>query len=166
MSDRIGVLFVCTANICRSPLAEAVLRHKAVQDGIADSLQIDSAGTHDFRVGEAPDPRARRAAERRGYAIPERRARQIARDDLERYDFVLAMDMKNMTALHQLAGADLWQKPKLLLPYSRRFGGKEIADPYAADEQQFELVLDMIESAAEGLLAAIRGELQRRGDNQ
>lgn len=166
MDNRLGVLFVCTANICRSPLAEAVLRHKAVQAGLAERLLVDSAGTHDFRVGEAPDPRARRAAERRGYAMPERRARQIARDDLERFDFVLAMDMKNMTALHQLAGAELWQKPKLLLPYSRRFGDREIADPYGADEQQFELVLDMIESASEGVLAAICAELQRRGDGQ
>lgn len=158
MNTETGVLFVCTANICRSPLAEAVLRQKAAQAGIADRLRIDSAGTHDFRVGEPPDIRARRAAERRGYAMPERTARQISRTDLERFDYVLAMDLKNMTELHQLAGADLWQKPKLLLPYSRRFGDREIADPYGADEEQFELALDMIESACDGLLAAIRRE--------
>jgi protein-tyrosine phosphatase len=157
MNAEIGVLFVCTANICRSPLAEAVFRHKASQAGMS-GLDIDSAGTHDFRVGELPDPRAQRAAERRGYAMPDRRARQITRVDLERFDYVLAMDMKNMTALHRLGEPDLWRKPKLLLPYSRVCGDKEIADPYAGDEVQFELTLDMIESSIDGLLVAIRTE--------
>ncbi|HZW26318.1 MAG TPA: low molecular weight protein-tyrosine-phosphatase [Gallionella sp.] len=162
MDNKLGVLFVCTANICRSPMAEAVFRHKAVLAGLGERLLIDSAGTHDFRIGEAPDPRAQKVAGQRGYALSDLRARQIARADLERFDHVLAMDMKNMSALHRLGEPDLWQKPKLLLTYSKLYKEKEIADPYGADEEHFELALDMIESATDGLLAAVRAELQRR----
>ncbi len=162
MDNKLGVLFVCTANICRSPMAEAVFRHKATLAGLGERLLIDSAGTHDYRVGEAPDPRAQQAAGRRGYEISGLRARQIARADLERFDHVLAMDMKNMSALHRLGEPDLWQKPQLLLSYSRIYKEREIADPYGANEEHFELALDMIESATDGLLAAVRAELQRR----
>ena len=161
MENKLGVLFVCTANICRSPMAEAVFRYKATQAGLSERLLIDSAGTHDYRVGEPPDPLAQRVAARRGYELSELRARQIVRADLERCDYVLAMDMKNMSVLHHLGGTDLWQKPKLLMSYSRLYQEKEIADPYGADEDYFELVLDMIESATSGLLVAIRTELQQ-----
>jgi protein-tyrosine phosphatase len=160
MDNKPGVLFVCTANICRSPTAEAVFRHKAGE--LCGRLRIDSAGTHGYRAGEAPDPLALRVAKRRGYEMAELRARQITRADLERYDYVLAMDMKNMSALHHLGAPDLWQKPRLLMSYSRLYRQREIADPYGADEGRFELALDMIESAVGGLLAAIRVELQAR----
>lgn len=158
-----AVLLVCTANICRSPMAEAVFRHKAGRAGLLDHLLIDSAATHDFRIGEPPDAKAQQAAGQRGYAMSELRARQISRADLERFDHVLAMDMKNMTALHRLGEPDLWQKPKLLMSYSRLYREREIADPYGQDMERFELALDMIESATEGLLAAIRTELHARG---
>jgi len=160
MESKIGVLFVCTANICRSPTAEAVFRYKITKAGLSDQLRIDSAGTHDFRVGEAPDPLAQRVAGQRGYAMSGLRARQITRPDLEQFDYVLAMDMKNMSVLHRLGEPDLWQKPKLLMTYSHLYKAKEIADPYGADEEGFELALDMIERATDGLLAAIRAELQ------
>lgn len=159
-ADKVGILFVCTANICRSPLAETVFRKKAEKAGIGGLLSIDSAGTHDFRIDEPVDPMAALVAKRRGYEIPDRRSRQVGRADLERFDHVLAMDMKNMSALHRLGEPDLWQKPRLLLSYSRLYREKEIADPYGADEEKFEYVLDMIESATEGLLAAIRSELR------
>ena len=162
MKNKLGILFVCTANICRSPTAEVVFRHKATQAGLSEQLLIDSAGTHNYRVGEAPDLLAQKVAGRRGYAMSDLRARQMARADLEHFDYVLAMDMKNMTALHRLGEPDLWQKPKLLMSYSRLYKAKEIADPYGADEEYFELALDMIESAADGLLVAVRLELQQR----
>lgn len=164
MDNPIRVLFVCTANICRSPLAEAVFKHKATQAGLSGHLVIDSAGTHDYRIGEPPDPRAQRVAARRGFGMSEGVARQVARADLECFHHVLAMDMKNMSALHRLGEPDLWQKPKLLMSYSRIYREREIVDPYGADEERFELVLDMIDSATEGLLAAIRAELQARGE--
>lgn len=162
MDDKLGVLFVCTANICRSPMAEAVFRRKATLAGLDERLLIDSAGTHDYRLGEAPDPRAQKAAGQRGYALSDLRARKVERADLERFDHVLAMDMKNMSVLHRLGEPDLWQKPRLLMSYSKIYREKEIADPYGADEEHFELALDMIESATDGLLAAVRAELQRR----
>lgn len=163
MSNKLGVLFVCTANICRSPIAEAVFRQKATEAGLAGQLHIDSAGTHDYKIGLPPDPCAQLVASQRGYDISSLRARQIERADLERFDYVLAMDMKNMTALHRLGEPDLWQKPKLLMSYSRFYKEKEIPDPYGANEDRFELVLGMIESAADALLAEIRAQLQRRG---
>lgn len=162
MERELGVLFVCTANICRSPTAEAVFRHKANQAGLAGRLLIDSAGTHDYQLNNPPDVRARSVAARRGYDMGSHRARLVTRGDLERFDFVLTMDMKNMTALHRLGEPDLWQKPKLLLSYCQLFKAKEIADPYGAGEDRFDLVLDMIECATEGLLAAVRSEMQQR----
>lgn len=163
MENKLGVLFVCTANICRSPTAEAVFRHKVTQAGLAERLLIDSAGTHDYQLGTAPDPRAQSVAARRGYEMSWLRARQATRADLERFDYVLAMDMQNMTALHRLGEPDLWSKPKLLMSYCLLCKAKEIADPYMADEDRFESVLDMIERATDGLLGAIRMELQQRG---
>ncbi len=160
MKTKIGVLFVCIANICRSPTAEAVFRHKAA--ALCDRLEIDSAATHDYRIGEAPDPLAQSLALQRGYDMSAKRARQIVRADLEHFDYVLAMDMKNMTELHRLGEPDLWQKPKLLLSYSRLYQAREIPDPYGAGVEEFEEVLDMIESAANGLLMVIRKELAER----
>jgi len=162
MDNKIGVLFVCTANICRSPMAEAVFRSKAKQAGLIDYLVIDSAATNDYRIGEAPDARAQLVAGRRGYDMADLRARQIERADLERFDYVLAMDLKNMTLLHRLGEPDLWKKPKLLLSYSKIYKSKEIADPYGAGEDRFEIALDMIESASSGLLSAIRAEIEQR----
>lgn len=131
-----------------------------MQNGLADRLLIDSAGTHDYHLGAAPDLRAQVAARNRGYEMSGLRARQVGREDLEQFDYVLAMDMKNLTVLHRLGEPDLWQKPKLLLPYSKLYKAKEIADPYGANEERFELVLDMIESATDGLLAVLRSKLQ------
>ena len=159
MNNKLSVLFVCTANICRSPTAEAVFRHKAALAGLSERVLIDSAGTHDYQLGAAPDARAQSAAVRRGYDMSALRARQVTRADLEHFDCVLAMDMHNMTALHRLGEPDLWQKPKLLMSYSQLYKAKEIADPYTADADRFELVLDMIESATEGLLGTIRAQL-------
>jgi len=161
MENKLGVLFVCTANICRSPTAEAVFRHKASKAGLIDRLLVDSAGTHDYQIGNSPDPRAQLVASKRGYLMSDLRARQVTRADLERFDYILAMDMQNMSALHRLGEPDLWQKPKLLMSYSQLYKAKEIADPYSAREDSFELALDMIESSTSGLLMAIRTKLEQ-----
>ncbi len=162
MENKIGVLFVCTANICRSPMAESVFRAKATKAGLTDYLLIDSAATNDYRIGEAPDATAQQIAGKRGYEMAGLRARQVARGDLERFDHILAMDMKNMTVLHRLGEPDLWQKPKMLLSYSNIYKTKEVPDPYGASEDRFEMVLDMIESATSGLLMFIRTEIEKR----
>jgi protein-tyrosine phosphatase len=153
---KINILFVCTANICRSPTAEAVFTQKAERAGLLALLNIDSAGTHDYYLGAEPDARAQAVAQNRGYLMSHLRARQLSRTDLENFDYVIAMDMKNMSVLHRLGEPDLWQKPTLLMSYSRLYKEREILDPFGGDEERFELVLDMIESAVDGLIAHIK----------
>ena len=138
-----------------------MFRAKATKAGIAAYLHIDSAGTHDYRVGSAADKRAQLAALRRGYDLSTKRARQVTRHDLEVNRHILAMDLHNMSALHRLGEPDLWQKPKLMMSYSRRYQAKEVPDPYSGGDEGFELVLDMLESATEGLLTVIMKDLQR-----
>jgi protein-tyrosine phosphatase len=159
IEKKLGVLFVCTANICRSPTAEAMFRRKALVAGLAEYLHIDSAATHAYKIGEVPDARAQNAAVSRGYDLSALRARQISRADLELFDFVSVMDMKNLTVLHRLGEPDLWQKPRLMMSYSRLYQAKEIPDPYGGSSEGFELVLDMLESATDGLLLAIQAKL-------
>jgi len=161
MQDKFGVLFVCTANICRSPTAEAMFRSKAAHAGILKKLVIGSAGTHDYFVGVPPDPRAQIAAGKRGYDLSALRARKVCRSDLDLFDYILAMDMKNMTVLHCLGKGDLWQKPKLMMSYSRLYKIREVPDPYGGGDDVFELVLDMLESATDGLLTVFQQDLQR-----
>ncbi len=156
---KLGVLFVCTANICRSPTAEAMFRSKVTAAGIVERLFIDSAGTHDYHVSAPADKRARAVAQERGYDLSELRARKVRRSDLEMFSYVLAMDMGNLTALHRLGEPDLWQKPKLMMSYSKLYKTKEVPDPYAGGVEGFELVLDMLESATDGLLVAVKHDL-------
>jgi protein-tyrosine phosphatase len=163
LNNKISVLFVCTANICRSPTAEAVFRHKVNAAGLNDFLVIDSAGTHNYRIGAEPDAMAQSVAAIHGYDMTDLRARQITRADMARFDYVLPMDMKNMTSLHKLGEPDLWQKPRLLLSYSRLHNAKQIDDPYGAGAEQFQLVFEMIDSATSGLLNAVRLEIKKRG---
>lgn len=163
---KIGVLFVCTANICRSPSAEAMFRTKAGKAGILDRLNIDSAGTHDFHIGAAPDAQAQQIAAKRGYDLSGLVARKVTRNDLESFDFILAMDMANLTSLHRLGEPDLWQKPKLMMSFSRLYRAKEVADPYRGPDEGFEVALDMLESATDGLLLAVIEALNVSGKDQ
>lgn len=98
----IRVLFVCTGNICRSPTAEAVFRHAVRQAGLNDVVTCDSAGTHDYHIGEPPDERAQRTALKRGYDMSDLRARQITASDFEAFDHILAMDRHNLAALERM----------------------------------------------------------------
>jgi protein-tyrosine phosphatase len=139
-----------------------MFRAKADKAGIVDQLVIDSAGTHDYRVGSPPDKRAQLAALRRGYDLSGKRARQVTRQDLEVNRYILAMDINNLSVLHRLGEPDLWQKPRLMMSYSRRYQAKEVPDPYSGGDEGFELVLDMLESATEGLLAVVKKDLQQR----
>jgi len=159
IDNKIAVLFVCTANICRSPTAEAMFRSKAEKAGILDRLHIDSAATHDYKIGQAPDARSQEVARKRGYDMSDLRARLVSRADLEQFDFIAAMDMKNLTVLHRLGEPDLWQKPKLMMSYSRTYKAKEVPDPYGGPAEGFDLALDMLESATDGLLVAVQSAL-------
>ncbi len=147
-----SILFVCTANICRSPMAEGVFRKMLADAGIKDELNIDSVGTHDYQVGKAPDPMAVASAKRRGYDITQLVARRLRPHDLDHFDMVLAMDRANMTHLKTIAPTRCKQKIELLLEYGEKYHGKEIPDPYGRKGKDFELVLDMIEDGCKGLV--------------
>ncbi|HWV11527.1 MAG TPA: low molecular weight protein-tyrosine-phosphatase [Pseudomonas sp.] len=152
------VLFVCLGNICRSPTAEGVFRHKLQQAGLADLIEVDSAGTGDWHVGKAPDTRTRLAAQRRGYDLSALRARQVTAEDFARYDLVLAMDNSNLLHLGALRPVDSLGELDLFL---RRYqlALDDVPDPYYGGEEGFEHVLDLIEEACDGLLTELKGRL-------
>ena len=147
-----GVLFVCTGNICRSPTAEAIFRQRVAEAGLAERIIIDSAGTHGYHAGEAPDPRTRAAAARRGYDLSMLRARQFEREDFSRFDLVLAMDDENHAFLAQLCQPSHGHKLRMMMDYAGRFRERAVPDPYYGGPRGFERVIDMLEDAAQGLL--------------
>lgn len=145
------MLFVCTGNICRSPTAHGVLRDKVHGAGLADRILVDSAGTHGYHVGEAPDARAQAHARRRGYDLSALRARQLTREDCDAFELVLAMDRGHLEFLRRLA-PDRRERMRLFMEYAVPSPGPDVPDPYYGGAQGFERVLDMIELAATGLL--------------
>jgi protein-tyrosine phosphatase len=155
VKNKTGVLFVCMGNICRSPTAEGVFRTLAERAGWARRLRIDSAGTHDFHVGEAPDPRAIASAERRGYDIRKLRARQVAPRDFTRFDWILAMDQTNLRRLKELQPNDFDGQIGLLLDVAPKLGMRDVPDPYYGGPDAFERMLDLVEPATEALLARV-----------
>lgn len=157
LTNRTGVLFVCMGNICRSPTAEGVFRALAERAGWARRLRIDSAGTHDFHIGEPPDPRAIASAERRGYDIRKLRARQVALRDFSRFDWILAMDQGNLRRLKELQPKDFGGEIGLLLDVAPILGTRDVPDPYYGGPDAFERMLDLVEPATEALLARVMG---------
>lgn len=155
----LAVLFVCTGNICRSPTAEGVFRRLIATSGLEQCIRIESAGTHAYHVGHPPDSRAVSAAARRGYDLSGLRARQVVDADFAVFDYVLAMDEDNLALLRARAPAKWQAKPQLLLDFSARYRGAEVPDPYYGGSVGFELVLDMVEDGASGLLEHIRKKL-------
>lgn len=152
----VKVLFVCMGNICRSPTAEAVFRHYVESAGLSDVILIDSAGTHDYHIGHAPDLRSQQAASQRGYDMSVLRGRQVEKPDFEKFDYVLAMDRANLSILQYLAPRGCEKRVGLFLEFARHHAEREVPDPYYGGAQGFERVLDMVEDAAQGLLQHIR----------
>lgn len=157
-----SVLFVCTANICRSPMAEGVLRKLLKDAGIESSIEIDSVGTHDYHVGKPPFPDAATLAKRRGYEISHLVARRIKAHDFDHFDLILAMDRANLASLKTIAPTRAKQKIELLLEYGDRFHGKEVPDPYGGQPKDFERALDMIEDGCKGVVELISRSSARR----
>lgn len=147
------ILFVCMGNICRSPTAEGILRTKLDAAGLAEAVTLDSAGTGDWHVGKAPDSRAIQAAAGRGYDISGLRARQVTTDDFQRFDLILAMDQDNLAWLEQLC-PDQGAVPELFLA-RQGLAVDEVPDPYYGGAAGFERVLDLLESACDGLVAEV-----------
>ena len=159
--ETVSVLFVCMGNICRSPTAESVFRHRIDAAGLSTMVSIDSAGTHAYHIGNPPDARSQEAALRRGYRMDDQQARQVTAEDIARFDHVLAMDQSNLEILRRLAGASLSHKPRLFMSYAPHFGIDEVPDPYYGGNQGFEQVLDMIETASDALITELRQSLPR-----
>lgn len=152
---RTSVLFVCMGNICRSPTAEGVFRRLLAAEGEGLAVEVDSAGTHGYHVGAAPDRRAQSAALRRGIDLSALRARQVSREDFERFDLVLAMDEENLSLLLAQCPPARRSRIRLFLEYGTR-DERNVPDPYYGGETGFEHVLDLIEDAARGLLTELR----------
>jgi protein-tyrosine phosphatase len=150
------VLFVCLGNICRSPTAEAVFRDLVTREGAGLDIEVASAGTHGYHAGEPPDARAIDAALRRGIDMSQQRARMVEAADFARFDFVLAMDEQNFRRLQRIAPAELRQRLRLFLEFAPHLGRRDVPDPYYGGPTGFEDVLDLVEEASRGLLAALR----------
>jgi protein-tyrosine phosphatase len=152
----IGVLFVCTANICRSPTAEGVFRKMVLRAGLADAFSIDSAGTFDGYVGQPPSLLAVEAAARRGYDISDLRARSLTNEDLERFDYPLAMDRTHLAAMRWMAPRGLMDRPQMFTRFAPRLGITDIPDPFGGPARGYEDTLNIIEPCCAGLLESLK----------
>jgi protein-tyrosine phosphatase len=150
-----SILFVCTGNICRSPLAEGIVRAASQRHGLA--LQLDSAGTHDYHVGEPPDPRARALARRLGTPIDDLRARRLRDDDFDRFDLILVADRGHLGALRRRRPAAARAEVALLAEWCGEAEGCEVPDPYYGDDAAFEQVYRLLERCTDGLLRRLGG---------
>ena len=166
----IRVLFVCLGNICRSPTAHGVLLERLQQEGLADKVEVDSAGTAGWHVGKPADERSQKAAAARGFDLSKLRARQVQISDFSEFDYVLAMDESNLENLKVLlvqaktsanTSAKKLTEPKLFLrTYSRSYDEHVVPDPYYGGDSGFRHVLDLIEDACDGLIDDIRKQLR------
>ena len=153
VAPQLRILMVCTGNICRSPTAEGVLRHKLGQAGLAGDVEVGSAGTQGYHTAEPPDPRAVRAAAARGYDLSRLRARPLRPDDFQQFQVLLAMDRGHLEWLHKRRPATSPGQVGLLMPLARRHPGVvEVPDPYYGGPAGFDHVLDLVEDACEGIL--------------
>lgn len=152
MAEKIGILFVCLGNICRSPTAEAVFRARAERAGLLSRLHVDSCGTGDWHVGKKPDSRAVQAAAMRGYDLSPLRARQLMDEDFHRFDLILAMDRSNLAHVHARAPSASRADQRLFLTFHSDAPVTEVPDPYYGGVDGFRQVLDLVEAASDGLL--------------
>lgn len=157
----IGVLFVCTANICRSPTAEGVFRAMAGKSGLDGAFEVASAGTGASHVGEPPSPPAVEVAAARGYDIAGIRARQVMGEDIRHYDFVLAMTRGHLVEMRWMAPRELVDKPKLLMSFAPPLGILDVPDPYGRTRDDYERAIGLIEAACRGLLDRLTPQVRR-----
>ena len=149
------VLFVCLGNMCRSPTAEVVFRTAVRRAGFADRVEVDSAGTGDWHIGNPPDARAVAHAARRGYDLTPLRARQVSADDFEAFDWILAMDSSVLAALEAMRPPTFDGHLGLFLDVTPALNTREVPDPYATGPEGFEHALDLIEDASRALAAKL-----------
>ena len=151
----VNVLFICMGNICRSPLAHGLFEHRVKRAGLTEKISIDSAGTHAYHVGNLPDPRSQQTAQSHGIDLSSQRARQVTDSDFERFDYVLAMDNDNYALLSEQCPDKHQHKLKLFLEFASQLDETEVPDPYYGGDAGFEKVYQLIDAAADGLMADI-----------
>ncbi|MDE0982060.1 MAG: low molecular weight phosphotyrosine protein phosphatase [Gammaproteobacteria bacterium] len=160
------VLMVCLGNICRSPTAHGVLEKLLQNKGLSDSIEVDSAGTSTYHIGDHPDPRSIAAAQRRGYSLEAQVARQVRSSDFQEFDYVLAMDIDNLQHLESAAPSGCKANVQLLLSFSSD-ATESVPDPYFGDAGQgFEKVLDLVEDSCQCLLVQLQRELSNTKTEQ
>ncbi|MCW5640771.1 MAG: low molecular weight phosphotyrosine protein phosphatase [Rhodoferax sp.] len=150
------ILMVCTANICRSPMAQMVGAHLANQAGLAGRVTFESAGTRAGRFSEPPDPRTKAALLKRDYPVGRKRSRRVKPDDFTRFDLILAMDQSNLDDLHKVCPDEHRGKLHLFLTFAPQLALREVPDPYFGGPQGFDRVLELCEAAAAGLVLHLR----------
>jgi low molecular weight protein-tyrosine phosphatase len=154
--DGKAVLMVCTANICRSPMAEGILRHKLTVGGREGTIKVDSAGIHVFQTGHQADHRAREISLDRGVDLSKSRARQFEKKDFSRYDYILAMDKNNLQALRDICPSEHLEKLFMVMDFAPEYGITEVPDPYFSSIAGFEAVFDMLDIATAEFLQQIQ----------
>lgn len=162
---QLSVLMVCMGNICRSPTAEGMLRHKLQGAGLGDRVHVDSAGTYGFHVGGPADPRAVRHAKARGVDLSALRARKVDEADFQRFQLILAMDDDNLAELERIRPGTQVAQLRLLMDFALRHRAQPIVpDPYYGGPDGFEHVLDLVEDACDGLLLHLQQRLAASPD--
>ncbi len=152
----IRVLFVCTANICRSPMAEGIFKKLVADAGLSHAIESDSAGISAMRLNESPDPRTQRTSLRYGIDVSALRSREIQRGDYEHFDYLLAMDRTNYNYLRSLCPRGMESKIYMMLEFAPFDDLSEVPDPYSGGEDGFDVIFQVLEVAARGLLAHIQ----------
>jgi len=147
-----SVVFVCLGNICRSPTAHGVFQNFVDAAGLTDKIKVDSAGTSNWHIGDAPDARAQAEALLRGYDLSQLKARQADPQDFQTFDYICAMDQNNYDDLAQLSADQNLSKLHLFMDFAHEWRIKQVPDPYYGSNNGFADVLDMIEAASKGLL--------------
>ena len=159
----VRVLFVCLGNICRSPLAEGVFRRLVVERGLDDAIEIDSAGTGGWHVGDNPDSRMQQTAQRHGVSLAGIRSRKVHSSDLTSFDYILAMDRQNLMDLQSFAGSGANDRVRLFRDYDPSDDGRDVPDPYYGGADGFETVFAIVDRGCRVLLDQICQEHGLRG---
>jgi protein-tyrosine phosphatase len=155
---KLSVLFVCMGNICRSPTAEGVFRRRVEDAGLVRAVHIESAGTHAYHIGEPPDSRSQEYAAKRGYDLSKQRARKVSASDFAKFDYLLAMDHDNLALMEAACPPQYRHKLGLFMQFAKNCDSEVVPDPYYGGGTGFDLVLNYIEDAADGLIEVLRRE--------